>query len=46
MKAYQEKIAADAHVHVIPYATITKAEKGDEVVDMKGIGGHGDPRVQ
>lgn len=37
MKTYQEKIAADAHVHVIPYATITKAEKGDEVVDMKAL---------
>ena len=34
MEAYLQKIEADAHVHVIPYATITKAESGKEVVDM------------
>ena len=37
MEAYLQKIEADAHVHVIPYATITKAESGKEVVDMAAL---------
>lgn len=37
MEAYLQKIKADAHVHVIPYATITKAESGKEVVDMAAL---------
>ena len=37
MEAYLHKIEADAHVHVIPYATITKAESGKEVVDMAAL---------
>ena len=37
MEAYLQKIEADAHVHVIPYATITKAESGKEVVDMVAL---------
>ena len=34
MEAYLQKIEADAHVHVIPYATITKAESGKKGGDM------------
>lgn len=37
MEEYLQKIEADAHVHVIPYATITKAESGKEVVDMAAL---------
>lgn len=37
MEAYLQKIEADAHVHVTPYATITKAESGKEVVDMAAL---------
>ena len=37
MEAYLQKIEADAHVHVTPYATITKAEIGKEVVDMAAL---------
>lgn len=37
MEAYLQKIEANAHVHVIPYATITKAESGKEVVDMAAL---------
>lgn len=37
MEAYLQKIETDAHVHVIPYATITKAESGKEVVDMAAL---------
>lgn len=37
IQAYLEKIQADAQVRVIPYATITKEEKGKEVVDIKAI---------
>lgn len=41
MKAYLEKIEADAHVHVIPYATITVREEGKEVVDMAALAAMG-----
>ena len=41
MEAYLQKIEADAHVHVIPYATITKAESGKEVVDMAALAKRG-----
>ena len=37
MKQYMEKIRRDAHVHVIPYATITKGEQGCQVVDMAAL---------
>lgn len=35
MKRYSKKIEEDAIVNVIPYACITKGEKGKELVDMK-----------
>lgn len=41
MKAYQQQIAAKAHVHVIPYATITIREEGKEVVDMAALAAMG-----
>jgi dihydroorotase len=37
MAAYLEKIRQDAYVNVIPYGTITKGEKGQEVSDMEGM---------
>ncbi len=37
MMAYQEKIKHDALVNVYPYACITKAEAGREVVDMEAL---------
>lgn len=37
MQTYLKKIEADACVHVIPYATITKAEAGNEIVDMAAM---------
>lgn len=37
IKDYLEKIKQDAIVHVHPYACITTAEVGSEVVDMKAI---------
>ncbi|MDH6367232.1 MULTISPECIES: dihydroorotase [unclassified Breznakia] len=37
MKAYQERIKKDTVVHTYPYATITKGEAGNELVDMKGL---------
>ncbi len=37
MKQYMDKIQHDAHVHVIPYATITRQEAGKEVVDMEAF---------
>ncbi|MBQ7992001.1 MAG: dihydroorotase [Solobacterium sp.] len=37
MEAYLEKIRQDAYVNVIPYGTITKGEKGEEVSDMEGM---------
>lgn len=41
MQAYQKKISADALVHVIPYACITKAEAGRELSDMAGLSAMG-----
>lgn len=37
MKQYQALIEQNAHVHVIPYATITKQEAGKAIVDMKAF---------
>lgn len=37
MKPYMELIEKDAVVNVLPYASITKGEKGAEVVDMKRL---------
>ncbi len=37
MKRYMEMIQKEAHVHVIPYATITKGESGKAVVDMAAL---------
>lgn len=37
MKEYLELIKKDALVNVIPYACITKAESGQEIVDMKAL---------
>ncbi len=43
MSDYFKRIAQNAHVHVIPYASITKGEQGEEVVDfhaLKALGIH------
>lgn len=43
MREYQRLINRNAHVHVIPYASITKQEKGKEIVDfpaLKALGVH------
>ncbi|WP_181348871.1 dihydroorotase [Thalassobacillus sp. CUG 92003] len=37
MENVQAKIASDARVRVLPYASITKRQLGDELVDMKGL---------
>lgn len=37
MEAYLNLIKQDAVVHVLPYASITKEEKGKEVVDMHAL---------
>lgn len=37
ISAYLEKIKQDACINVLPYACITKGEKGREVVDMEAI---------
>ena len=37
METYQALINQHAHVHVVPYATITRQEAGKEVVDMKAF---------
>lgn len=37
MRTYLEKIKQDACIHVLPYASITKQEKGQEVVDMHAL---------
>ncbi|MEG0526615.1 dihydroorotase [Amedibacillus sp. YH-ame10] len=37
MKSYLEKIKQDALVNVIPYACISKGEKGHELSDMEGL---------
>lgn len=37
MADYYKRIARNAHVHVIPYASITKQERGTEVVDFHAL---------
>lgn len=37
MKAYLAHIQQEALVHVLPYACITKGEKGDALSDMQGL---------
>lgn len=37
MQAYLKRIEDHAHIHVLPYACITKQEQGREVVDMHAL---------
>lgn len=41
MKPYLEKIHQDALVNVIPYACISKGEKGEQLSDIKGLSNMG-----
>lgn len=40
LKVQQDKIDRDANVRVLPYASITKGEKGEELSDMDQLASH------
>lgn len=41
IKAFKARLKEESPIHVLPYAAITIDEKGEEVVDMKGLAEEG-----